>query len=131
MDLIVDTSYLVGLWRGQSWATAYAYSNPEKSIGLPWVVLAEFWHGATLAKHDPVQVGEFLAIGVHLLDASLVVPIYARICSELSGKREYREIGQNDLWIAAVAVSFKKPLLTRKRRHFDLIEGLRLEVLQP
>jgi len=131
MDLIADTSYLVGLWRDQAWATSFASAHAEKSIGLPWVVLGEFRHGAAAAKHDPVEVGEFLAIGVHLLDASLVVPIYARICSELSGKREYREIGQNDLWIAAVAVSFNKPLLTRNRRHFDLIEGLRLEVLQP
>jgi tRNA(fMet)-specific endonuclease VapC len=131
MDLVADTSYLVGLWRGQAWATSFASANAEKSIGLPWVVLGEFRHGAAAAKHDPVEVGEFLAIGVHLLDASLVVPIYARICSELSSKREYREIGQNDLWIAAVAVSFNKPLLTRNRRHFDLIEGLRLGVLQP
>ena len=131
MDIVADTSYLVGLWRGQAWATSFASANAEKSIGLPWVVLGEFRHGAAAAKHDPVEVGEFLEIGVHLLDASSVVPIYARICSELSGKREYREIGQNDLWIAAVAVSFNKPLLTRNRRHFDLIEGLRLEVLQP
>lgn len=131
MDLIADTSYLVGLWRGQAWATAFASANAEKSIGLPWVVLGEFRHGAAVANHDPGEVAEFLAIGVHLLDAGSVVPNYARICADLSGKPEYRGIGQNDLWIAAVALTFNKPLLTRNRRHFDLIEGLRLEVLQP
>ena len=131
MDLIADTSYLVGLWRGQSWATAYAYSNPEKSIGLPWVVLGEFWHGATLAKHDPVDVAAFLSIGIHVHDATLVVPVYAQICAKLSQLADYRKMSQNDLWIAAVAVALKKPLLTRNRRHFDLVEGLELEVLQP
>ena len=131
MDLIADTSYLVGLWRGQAWATAFASANSEKSIGLPWVVLGEFRHGAAVAKHDPIEVSEFLAIGVHLLDATSVVPSYARICEGLSSKPEYRAMGQNDLWIAAVAVSFNKPLLTRNRRHFELVEGLRLEVLQP
>lgn len=75
-------------------------------------------------------MSEFLAIGVHLLDATSVVPNYARICAGLALNPEYRAMGQNDLWIAAVAVSYNKPLLTRNRRHFDLIEGLRLEVLQ-
>lgn len=56
MHLIADTSYLVGLWRGQAWATAFASANAEKSIGLPWVVLGEFCHGAALAKHDPIEV---------------------------------------------------------------------------
>jgi predicted nucleic acid-binding protein len=120
----------VGLWRGQAWATAFAYANAEKSIGLPWVVLGEFRHGAAVDKHDPIEVSEFLAIGVHLIDATTVVPNYVRICAALALMLEYRAMGQNDLWIAAMAVSFNKPLLTRNRRHFDLIEGLRLEALK-
>jgi len=130
MDLIADTSYLVGLWRGQRWATAYAYAHPEKSIGLPWVVLGEFWHGATRAKHDSGDVAAFLSIGVHLTDATHAVPVYAQICAKLSQVTDYRKISQNDLWIASVAVALKKPLLTRNVRHFDLIEDLVLEILE-
>jgi predicted nucleic acid-binding protein len=41
----------------------------------------------------------------------------------------YPGIGQNDLWIAAVAVQTGLTLLTRNRRHFERIDGLTLLVL--
>lgn len=129
MDLIADTTYLVGLWRGQAWATDHAAANPLKSLGLAWVVLGEFWHGAILAKHDPREVADFLSLGVQVTDAGVVVPAYGKICAELSASSEYRAIAQNDLWIAATAVAMDKPLLTRNRRHFGMVKNLRLQVL--
>jgi tRNA(fMet)-specific endonuclease VapC len=129
VDLIADTTFLIGLWRNQSWAVAYAGQNSNKSIGIPWVVLGEFWHGANRAGHDPDQVSRFLGIGIPLMDASLVIEIYSRICTQLQRSGEYRNIGQNDLWIAAVAISQNKSLVTRNQRHFRAIEGLKLEVL--
>lgn len=129
MDLIADTTYLVGLWRGQSWATQYASANSAKTLGLPWIVLGEFWHGSTAAGHDPRDVQDFLSIGLPLLDPSPAIPVYARVCAALSKRQAYCEIGQNDLWIAAVALAHGKPLVSRNRRHFDLIEGLVLEAL--
>jgi len=131
MDLIADTTFLVGLWRRQPWATAYAATHSQKSLGLPWVVLGEFWHGALRAGHDPERVRQFLSVGLPLTDASPVVASYARLCAQLHDQAVYREIGQNDLWIAATALTHQKPLLTRNRRHFSAIEGLVLEVLQP
>jgi predicted nucleic acid-binding protein len=130
MDLIADTSYLVGLWRGQAWATSYATAHATKTLGLPWIVLGEFWHGAIVARHDAKEVQDFLSIGVQLVDPVPVVSHYARICAELSGQKEYRNIGQNDLWIAAVAMAHGKPLVSRNRRHFGLVEGLQVEALQ-
>lgn len=131
MDLIADTTYLIGLWRGQAWATSHAAANSFKSLGIPWIVLGEFWHGAIRAGHDAKTVGEFLAIGVPITDPGPVIPVYARICAKLQGEPGYQNIGQNDLWIASVAVAHDKPLLTRNRRHFENIPNLRLEVLQP
>jgi len=130
MELIADTSYLVGLWRGQTWATNYAMANATKTLGLPWIVLGEFWHGSMAARHDAKDVQEFLSIGVQLVDPVPVVPHYARLCAELSGRQEYRSVGQNDLWIAAVALAYAKPLVSRNRRHFGLVEGLHVEALQ-
>ena len=70
-------------------------------------------------------------IAVHLLDATSVVPAYARICAALAFCPAYRLIGQDDLWIAAVAVSFNKPLLTSNRFHINLFDGFQLELLEP
>ena len=129
MDLIADTSFLVGLWRRQPWAVEFATANAGKSLGLPWVVLGEFWHGALRAGHDPGLVRGFLSVGLPILEPEPVVAVYARICATLQDSPSYREIGQNDLWIAAISVALGKPLVTRNIRHFAAIAGLRVETL--
>jgi tRNA(fMet)-specific endonuclease VapC len=129
VDLIADTTFLVGLWRNQAWAVNYAARNSTKSIGIPWVVLGEFWHGAHRAGHDRERVSAFLGIGIPLMDASSVIDVYSRICTQLQVSGKYRDIGQNDLWIAAVAICENRPLVTRNERHFKMIEGLKLEIL--
>lgn len=131
MDLIADTSFLVGLWRRQSWALEFARENAGCSLGLPWIVLGEFWHGAKRAGHDPGCVRNFLELGIPLLDPSLVIPRYAEICAELQDRNCYKKIGQNDLWIAAVAVETGLPLVSRNQRHFREIPTLDLQVLEP
>ena len=129
MDLIADTSFLVGLWRRQAWALSFARENAGCSLGLPWVVLGEFWHGATRAGHDPLRVRGFLELGIPLMDPSGVINRYAEICSELQERSCYKKIGQNDLWIAAVAVEAGLPLVSRNQRHFHEIPKLELRVL--
>jgi predicted nucleic acid-binding protein len=130
MDLIADTSYLIGIWRGQGWATSHAKANSTKSLGIPWIVLGEFQHGAVRAGHDSKTVSEFLEIGIALMDPSPVIPVYASICAGLQADPVYRLIAQNDLWIASVAVAFDKPLVTRNRRHFESIPRLCLQALE-
>ena len=56
MDLIADTSFLVGLWRKQAWAIQFAASHFADVVGIPWVALGEFWHGARKAGHDAAEV---------------------------------------------------------------------------
>lgn len=131
MELIVDTSFLVGLWRRQAWALAFATENPGKTLGIPWVVRGEFWHGAVRAGHDPAEVERFLSLGLPLDEVTLSIRVYANIAASLQERHPevYQRIGHNDLWIAAAAVHSELPLLTRNRRHFDRIEGLTLHVV--
>lgn len=129
MELIADTTFLIGLWRNQAWAVSYAKANPSKSLGIPWVVLGEFWNGALRAGHAKERVEQFLAIGVTIADATSSIRTYAEICTRLQGAGKYRDIGQNDIWIATVALDHKLPLITRSARHFEAIEGLRLEII--
>jgi predicted nucleic acid-binding protein len=129
MDLIADTSLLIGLWRGQPWATSFAQTHASSRLGIPWIVLGEFWHGATRAGHDASRVKDFLSIGIPLLETEKVIPIYAQLCAKLQDTPDYRGIGQNDLWIAAVSIAYARPLVTRNARHFSSIEGLQLLVV--
>jgi len=102
--------------------------SPLESHGL---LLGEFWHGSVRAGHDVKTVSEFLAVGLSIIDPVPVIPVYAHICAKIQFEPVYKLIGQNDLWIASVAVALDKPLLSRNRRHFESIPNLRLEVLQP
>lgn len=130
MDLIADTSFLVGLWRKQAWATQFASSHSTDVVGIPWVVLGEFWHGARRAGHNAAEVERFLSLGQPLLETESVIPQYAEICAKLQtdSLEAYQRIGQNDLWIAAAAKSQNRPLVTRNQRHFRNIAGL--EIIQ-
>jgi predicted nucleic acid-binding protein len=130
MDFVADTTLLVGLWRRQSWAVNFAQENASRSLGLPWVVLGEFKHGAMRAGHDYTEVEKFLKIGTPMLDPSPAISAYARLCIQLQNDGFYREVGQNDLWIGAAAIAAGRPLLTRNRRHFDKMKELKLFVLE-
>jgi len=132
VDLIADTSFLVGLWRRQTWAAQFASSHAANIVGIPWVVLGEFWQGARRAAHNAAEVDGFLSLGQPILETERVIPHYAEICAKLQtdSAEAYQRIGQNDLWIAAVAHSQKRPLVTRNQRHFRAIAGLELVVLQ-
>ena len=123
MDLIADTTLLIGLWRKQTWAMDFARAHGSSVLGIPWVVLGEFWHGAIRAGHDGQEVARFLELGNLLLDPEPIVQTYGKICAAMQEEdaRSYREIGQNDLWIAAVALHHDRPLVSRNRRHFGKI----------
>jgi len=130
MDVIADTSFLVGLWRRQPWAFEFAQKQPDLAIGIPWVVLGEFWHGAVKAGHDEARVRRFLRLGVPLMDPAPVISSYATLCAHLQEQGVYKKMGQNDLWIAAVALEAGRPLVTRNTRHFGAIEELDVLALE-
>lgn len=131
MDLIADTSFLVGLWRKQDWARQFASLHSGDVLGIPWVVLGEFRHGARRSGHDANEVERFLSLGLRLTDAKAVIPHYAELCAEFQNRDAgaYGRIGQNDLWIAATACAHDRPLVTRNKRHFSDIPGLKLLAL--
>ena len=131
MELVADTTVLVGLWRRQEWACHYARSNPTASLILPWVVLGEFWNGAIRAGHPTKQVQAFLDMGIPFHDTEQVVEPYARLASELQKIGDYQKVGQNDLWIGAVAIALGRPLISRNCRHFECMKGLEFQALDP
>jgi predicted nucleic acid-binding protein len=131
VEFVADTTVLVGLWRRQDWACRYARSNAQAVLILPWVVLGEFWNGAIRAGHPTEPVEAFLDMGIPFHDTERVIEPYARLASSMQKIGLYPAIGQNDLWIAAVAIALEKPLISRNRRHFDRMKGLKFQALDP
>lgn len=126
MDYLLDTSFLIGLWRQreQGPETSFLARNPDSALALPWIAKAEFLSGAVIAEHDLKRVLAFLDDFPLLWPNDAVVLRYARANAALRKAR--LAVGANDLWIAAIALEQGLPLLTRNVREFQRVEGLRV-----
>ncbi len=126
MDFLLDTNFLVGLWRQPATGPEVYFlsAHPDAALGLPWVAKAEFLAGAAVAGHDLTRVAAFVGDYpvVFPVDATLI--LYAEIFAQLRGRK--LAVGPNDLWIGAAAIQAGLPLLTRNVRELSRIDGLRV-----
>ncbi|MDL5053316.1 type II toxin-antitoxin system VapC family toxin [Oscillatoria laete-virens NRMC-F 0139] len=129
MEVIVDTSFLIGLWREprQGKEILWIRRNPEKVLLLLWIVKAEFLRGARIVRHDTTQIEEFLGRFVTVWPTEKTIQIYAAQFALL--RKNNRQIGSFDLWIAAAALEHGKSLLTHNQKEFQRIPRLVLEPL--
>ncbi len=126
MDYLLDTSFLVGLWRqrGQGPEAQFLEGGEGIALALPWIARAEFLSGAVIAEHDLPRVLAFLDGFPLIWPDEAVVLRYARANAALRAAR--LAVGANDLWIAATALERDLSLLTRNVREFQRVDGLRV-----
>lgn len=127
--IAIDTTVLIDEFR--------AKGNPEAPVNqallklgeepmlVPAVVAGEFLDGAWMvSKERADQAMRLLRMrrvcGVDLETAS----IYARLVARLRREKKLGGRSQNDLWIAATAISARATLLSRNPADFEGIEGL-------
>ncbi len=126
MDFLLDTNFLVGLWRQptQGAEARFLSRHADAAYGLPWVAKGEFLAGAVIAGHDLERVATFVGDYpvVFPVDATLV--LYAEVFARLRARK--LAVGPNDLWIGAAAIQAGLPLLTRNARELSRIEGLQV-----
>jgi predicted nucleic acid-binding protein len=127
--IAIDTTVLIDEFR--------AKGNPEAPVNqallklgeepmlVPAVVAGEFLDGAWMvSKERADQAMRLLRMrrvcGIDLETAS----IYARLVAGLRREKKLGGRSQNDLWIAATAISARATLLSRNPADFEGIEGL-------
>jgi predicted nucleic acid-binding protein len=112
-ELLVDTDVLIDHLRG-----AHRLSAAGRRLGVSVVSRCELFAG----RDADDRLRRFLAPFVDLkVDAAV---------AELAGRiRRESGIATHDALIAATALTHDIPLLTRNRRHFDRVDGIR--VIQP
>ncbi len=104
----------------------------ERASGYEWylssVVLGELYFGAYKSNKvaENIQVIQTLIDGYEVLDCNeTTADCYGRIKKAL--KEKGCPIPENDVWIAAIAMQYQLPLISRDR-HMNEVEGIAVEI---
>jgi len=127
-SLILETSFLIDLEREHHRGTpgpavAFLEANEDARLYLPFVVAGELAAGTSLADRSRWEA--FLAPFYVLASSPEVCWEYGRAYRYLQDNG--RLIGGNDLWIAATALAYRMPVVTRNVDHYRRVPGLEVE----
>jgi predicted nucleic acid-binding protein len=125
--LILETTFLVDLEREATTATdgpagRFLAGQGEQPLFITFTIVGEI--AAGLAPDDRAGWERLIA-------PFPVLPATNEVCWHYGVTYRYLRtngllIGTNDLWVAATALAFDRPLVTRNTREFQRVPGLRL-----
>ena len=133
MGIILDTSVLVEAERQELVIDKFTDNREEELFGLSVISVAELLHGV----HRADSTKRRLKRSAYVEKVIELFPVYsfeistARIYSELWAdlSRKGIQIGAHDLIIGSTALSLGFSIATFNLRHFERIEGLKVERL--
>ena len=127
-SLILETSFLVDFERENNRSTAgpalaFLEAHENARLYVTFTVAGELAAGVPLAARARWE--EFLG-PFHIL------PFTADVSWEYGRAFRYLQengllIGANDLWIAATAIAYRMPVVTRDIEHYRRVPGLEVE----
>jgi predicted nucleic acid-binding protein len=126
MELIVDTTVLIDIWRFRSKRNRIAdlvAKAGSNSLVVPWIVQAEFQRGAMHRGIPTAELAEFLSGFLFAPMQRDTIDAYCTLW--VAAAKKGKAPDYPDLWIAAHAVSRPAPLLTRNPNHFTGIPNLK------
>jgi tRNA(fMet)-specific endonuclease VapC len=125
--ILLDTNVVIAFLNGNKAIAGRIADNIDK-IALSALVVAELNYGAKASQNASRNLDKL----TRLLDVVQTVPFDLE-CAEAFGtiKSKLRGIGKPtgevDALIAATALAHKAVLVTGNKKHFEQIEGLRIE----
>jgi tRNA(fMet)-specific endonuclease VapC len=128
LTYLVDTDWVVHYLNGHPEIVARLDVLKHQGLGLSTVALGELYEGVFYSR-DPVGDERGLQAFLHGVTLVSLDEETARIFGRERGRLRAGGllIGDSDLWMAATAVQYNLTLLTNNRRHFERIDGLRIE----
>jgi predicted nucleic acid-binding protein len=131
MDVLIDTSLLIGYERKRMDLAAVVNDRSDDSFIISAITASELLHGVHRAL-DPGQRARRSAWVEALLAQTAILPIdlptartHARLWAELAA--EGRMIGAHDMWLAASAITHGLGIATLNLREFERVPGLVVE----
>jgi len=124
---LVDTDWAIHYMNGLPQIVQRLDELQPDGIAISMASLAELWEGVYYSR-DPANSEQVLR---QFLRTVSLVPIDEEVCRRFGMERGRlrgigRLIGDVDLLIGTTALSRDLTLLTNNRRHFEIIDGLRL-----
>lgn len=133
MGVILDTSVLIEAERRNLEIDTFTENREEEIFGLSVITVAELLHGVHRAdstrrrlKRSSYVEKVIELFPIYVFDIS-IARIYAELWSDLSKKGI--QIGAHDFIIGSTALSLGFSVATFNIRHFERIEGLKIEML--
>ncbi len=131
MGIIMDSSILIEAERGTFDIDAFINGREEEPFSLSVITVAKLLHGVHRADSSVRR----LKRSAYVEKVIELFPVYpfeisaARIYAALwaSLREKGIQIGVHDLMIGSTALSLGFSLATFNKKHFDKIEGLRIE----
>ena len=121
---LFDTCFLIDLERemrrGAGKAQAFLELNPSIRPCLSWTVAGEFAEGFGDIRHPACEA---MLARFDILPMNEATANHYAIQSQRL-RAANRQIGTNDLWIAAAALAHSMPVVTSNHSHFSRILGL-------
>ena len=133
MGIILDTSILIEAERGKFDIDKFISGREEEPFALSVITIAELLHGVHRADSSTRRVKR----SAYVEKVIELFPVYpfeiatARICADIWANllRRGIQIGAHDLMIGSTALTLGFSVATFNKRHFDIIEGLKIEIL--
>ena len=133
MGVILDTSVLIEAERGNFDLEEFTKGREQEPFGLSVISVAELLHGVHRADTE-MRCVKRSAYVEKAIDLFPIYPfgiqparIYAQIWANLM--KQGIQIGAHDLMIGSTALALGFSVASFNKRHFDKIEGLKLELL--
>ncbi|MGB7063530.1 MAG: type II toxin-antitoxin system VapC family toxin [Syntrophobacteria bacterium] len=133
MGVILDTSVLIEAERRKAEIDKLTEDREEEIFGISVITVAELLHGLHRADSTKRRLKRSAYVEkiielfpIYAFETS-IARIYAELWSDLSKKGI--QIGAHDLIISSTALSLGFSVATRNMRHFERIEGLKIEIL--
>lgn len=134
MGIIFDTSILIEAERNRFKIDSFISGRENELFGLSIITAAELLHGVHRADSESRRQkrSAFVEKVIELFPVYpfdlKITRVYAKLWSDLLKKGT--KISAHDLMIGATAISLGFSIATFNVRHFNRIDGLKLEVIE-
>jgi tRNA(fMet)-specific endonuclease VapC len=125
---LIDTDWIIDHLKGDERVARRLEELANEGIAVSAISLAEIYEGVYYSR-DPVKSQElfedFLAPDLRVLDVDREV---SKVFGKERGRlrRQKKMISDFDLMIASTCLRYDLSLLTNNRRHYEMVEGLRI-----